>query len=64
MTEARWGSVAAALPDGKVLIISVYNCTELTSAELFNPTTETFEKLSPEMAEALHERNYQNGGSA
>jgi hypothetical protein len=44
----RAGSVAAALPDGQVLIAGGYNSGGgiLQSAELFNPATDTFTELS------------------
>ena len=43
----RAGAVAATLPDGQVLIAGGYNFTsgDLQSAELFNPTSETFTAL-------------------
>ena len=46
MTEAREGAVAAALPNGEVLIAGGYNGNYLSSAELFRPATETFTKLT------------------
>jgi Kelch motif len=43
----RTGAVAATLPDGQVLIAGGYNFTsyDLQSAELFNPTSDTFTAL-------------------
>ena len=43
----RAGAVAATLPDGQVLIAGGYNFTsgDLQSAELFNPTSDTFTAL-------------------
>jgi Kelch motif len=56
MTEARFVPVAAALPDGKVLIAGGYNgSTYSNTAELFNPSTEKFEKLAGEMTEPRYE---------
>jgi N-acetylneuraminic acid mutarotase len=55
LTEARWGAVAAALPNGQVLIAggeSSSSYTGSTSAELFNPTTDTFTKLPSALTEA------------
>jgi hypothetical protein len=47
-TEARGGAVAAALADGQVLIAGGSNEASegLSSAELFNPATGTFSKLT------------------
>ena len=43
LTEARYGALAATLPSGQVLIAGGYNASGyLTSAELFNPVTDTF----------------------
>jgi hypothetical protein len=49
MTAARYGAVAAPLPDGEVLIAGGYNVAELATAELFNPATDTFTSVSGEM---------------
>ena len=55
LTEARSGAVAASLPDGQVLIAGGYNPpkspaetvgSDFSSAELFNPATDTFSKLT------------------
>ena len=47
LTEARFGAVAATLPSGQVLIAGGYNGSGyLSSAELFNPATDTFTKLT------------------
>jgi Kelch motif len=53
MTENRDEVGFTALANGKVLIVGGYNTPskELKSAELFNPETNTFEKLSTELAE-------------
>ena len=53
-TEPRYGSVAARLPDGKVLIAGGSSASEgppnppftVSSAELFSPATDTFSKLT------------------
>jgi N-acetylneuraminic acid mutarotase len=53
MNVGREQAAYAVLPDGKVLIAGGYNSLEtpshLTSAELFNPSTNTFETLSAKM---------------
>jgi Kelch motif len=49
LTEARGGAVAAPLPSGQVLIAGGdgdLSQGDLLSAELFNPTTDTFSKLT------------------
>ncbi len=47
LTEVRFGALAATLPSGEVLIAGGYNGSSLlTSAELFNPATDTFTKLT------------------
>ena len=49
LTEARYGAVAATLPSGQVLIAGGDNASGnccLSSAELFNPATDTFTKLT------------------
>lgn len=46
-TERRWGAVAAALPDGEVLIAGGHhNGRKAGTAELFDPATDTFRKLT------------------
>jgi Collagen triple helix repeat (20 copies) len=51
MHVARWRALAAPLPDGQVLIAGGNNGTgALASAELFNPTTDSF-TLLPESGE-------------
>jgi Kelch motif len=47
LQTSRTGAVAATLPDGQVLIAGGYNFTsyDLQSAELFNPTSDTFTAL-------------------
>ncbi len=58
LTEARFGALAANLPSGQVLIAGGYNPSGyLTSAELFNPATDTFTKLSGS-GESLTEARY------
>ena len=54
LTEAREGAVAARLPNGQVLIAGGYNKSGgfLSSAELFNPTTDKFTKLEKSLSEA------------
>lgn len=69
VSVGRYEPVAVTLPNGKVLIAGGYNETTLpsrylTSAELFNPETGTFETLPAEMSEARDEEAYvalQNG---
>jgi N-acetylneuraminic acid mutarotase len=52
MTENRDEVGFTALANGKVLIVGGYNGTkDLKTAELFNPETNTFEKLSTELTE-------------
>ncbi|CAB4925476.1 unannotated protein [freshwater metagenome] len=48
MTVARVGAVAAPLPDGRVLIAGGLNGSSqiLSSAEVFNPATQTFTAIS------------------
>lgn len=50
LTQARYGAIAVTLPSGEVLIAGGSESGELelflTSAELFNPTTDTFTKLT------------------
>jgi Kelch motif len=49
LTEARSGALAARLPDGQVLIAGGYDKNlegPLSSAELFNPATDTFTSLT------------------
>ncbi len=47
LTEARDGAVAATLPNGEVLLAGGSNSNGvLASAELFNPATDTFTKLT------------------
>ena len=47
LNTAREGAVAAPLPDGEVLIAGGFDGTNvLTSAELFNPTGDTFTALT------------------
>ena len=47
LTEARVGAVAAALPSGLVLVAGGYSGSSyLSSAELFNPASDTFTKLT------------------
>jgi hypothetical protein len=45
----RYDAAAARLPDGKILIVGGYDSSELSSAELYNPQTESFEGLAAEM---------------
>src|SRR5947209_3400504 len=45
LQTARYGAVAAALPNGQVLIAGGYNNGILASAELFNPANDTFTAL-------------------
>ena len=55
LTEARWGAVAATLRNGQVLIAggeSGRTYTASSSAELFNPASDTFTKLAGSLAEA------------
>jgi hypothetical protein len=61
MTPGRWAPGAAALPDGKVLIVGGYTYNGiglpemrgyLKSAEIFDPTTESFSAAAAEMTEA------------
>ena len=50
-TEPRFRAVAATLPLGQVLIAGGFNGTgSLSSAELFNPATDTFTKLAAKLA--------------
>jgi Kelch motif len=43
MTTARAGAVAAPLPDGRVLIAGGFDSgNELSSAEVYDPSTGTF----------------------
>ena len=42
MTTARYGAMAAPLPNGEVLITGGVNGSYLSSAELFNPATNAF----------------------
>jgi len=52
MTVARAGPAATTLPDGKILIVGGYSGTEfLSSAELFDPATDSFEALPTKMTE-------------
>ena len=47
MTTARYGPIAAPLPNGDVLIAGGYDGTNvLRSAELFDPTNDTFTPLT------------------
>ena len=47
LTEPRYGAVAATLPSGQVLIAGGQNNGAfLSSAELFDPATDTFTKLT------------------
>ena len=46
LTEARYGAVAAALPNGDVLIAGGFRASNSRSAELFNPATDAFTKLT------------------
>jgi N-acetylneuraminic acid mutarotase len=50
---AREGAVAATLANGEVLIAGGYNGSVLRSAELFNPTTDTFTTLPASAATEL-----------
>ncbi len=46
LQTARYGAIAASLPDGKVLIAGGYGGgSTLASAELFDPTTDTFQAM-------------------
>jgi Kelch motif len=49
LQTARFEAAAATLPDGRVLIAGGYNFTsgDLQSAELFDPTSDTFTALPP-----------------
>jgi Galactose oxidase, central domain len=50
LTVARYGAIAAPLPDGDVLIAGGYDGTNvLTSAELYDPTTEMFSPISAQL---------------
>ena len=48
LQTSRYGAVAAALPDGQVLIAGGYNESGgfLQSAELFDPADDTFTALA------------------
>ena len=53
LTEPRLAAVAATLPSGQVLIAGGRNGSGfLSSAELFNPATDTFTKLTGTLTEA------------
>jgi hypothetical protein len=59
MIEARQGAVAAALPDGDVLIAGGSNRSGyLSSAELFDPSTDTFTKLEGAGREMVEGREH------
>jgi hypothetical protein len=62
MGEPRYLPVAATLPNGNVLIAGGYNETgggrSLTSAEVFNPGSGTFEALAAKMAIARDEEAF------
>ena len=57
LTTARWTAAAAPLPDGRVLIAGgARGATSFASAELFDPSTNTFTALaSPMTSSALPE---------
>ena len=60
MTAARYGAVAAPLPDGDVLIAGGYSQLGfLSSAEVFDPSTGTFTALP-----ALDDHRVRGGGAA
>ena len=53
MTTARQSPVAAALPDGQVLVAGGFNgSADLSSAEIYNPATDTFTATTNSMTTA------------
>ena len=53
LSTARYGAIAAPLPDGRILIAGGTNGSQyLSSAELFDPSTDTFTPLSESLTTA------------